>query len=259
MAERFAGKVAVITGAGRGMGEAIAHAFAREGAAVSIMDLAGAESVAEAIRGAGGRAVGTTGDVRFATDCERAVAVTVEAFDGVDVLVNNAGVVRYALAEDMTEEDWSYVVDTNMKGPWLMAKFSIPSMLERGGGAIVNNSSVQAIASQTRVASYTASKGGLVAMTRTLALDHAADGIRANCVIPGSTLTPMLEESATRLRPEDPYSALREWGEEYPIGRLIRAEEVANLVLFLASDEASAITGSTYFIEGGLLARLPVR
>jgi len=257
--ERFAGKVAVVTGAGRGMGETIAHAFAREGASVGLLDLAGAEAVAESIVAAGGRAVGTTGDVRFAGDCERAVGATIEAFGGVDVLVNNAGVARYALAEDMTEEDWDYVVDTNLKGAWLMAKYAIPSMLARGGGAIVNNSSVQAIASQTRVVSYTASKGGLVSMTRTLALDHAAEGIRANCIIPGSTLTPMLEESARTLRPNDPEGALRQWATDYPIGRLIASEDVANLVLFLAGDEASAITASTYYIEGGLLAQLPVR
>ena len=256
---RFADKVVIITGAGRGMGETIAHAFAHEGASVGCMDLAGAESVAHAITEGGGHAVGVTADVRFAADCERAVAATIEAFGGVDILVNNAGVARYALAEEMSEEDWDYVVDTNMKGAWLMAKYSIPSMLRRGGGAIVNNSSVQAIASQTHVVSYTASKGGLVAMTRTLALDHAAEGIRANCIIPGSTLTPMLEESAQKSRPEDPESALREWGEEYPIGRLISSEDVANLVLFLASDEATAITASTYFIEGGILSRLAVR
>jgi NAD(P)-dependent dehydrogenase (short-subunit alcohol dehydrogenase family) len=259
MPGRFEGKVAIVTGAGRGMGETISHAFAREGAAVGCMDLSGAEQVARAILDTGGRAVGVTGDVRLAADCERVVGSVIDEFGGVDVLVNNAGVARYALVEEMAEEDWDYVVDTNMKGPWLMAKYSVPSMLERGGGAIVNNSSVQAIASQTRVVSYTASKGGLVAMTRTMALDHAAEGIRVNCIIPGSTLTPMLEESAQKLRPEDPQSALREWAADYPIGRLIRSEDIANLVLFLASEEASAITASTYHIEGGILSRLGVR
>jgi NAD(P)-dependent dehydrogenase (short-subunit alcohol dehydrogenase family) len=258
VAGSFGGKVALVTGAGKGIGEAISRAFVREGAAVGCMDIDAAAVSDVAVALGGGRAVAISGDVRSSGDCERAVRQTVEVFGRLDILVNNAGVVRYALAEQMTEEDWDFVVDTNLKGPWLMAKYAIPHLLARGGGAIVNVSSVQAVASQAGVVSYTASKGGLVAMTRTLALDHAAEGLRANCIIPGSTRTPMLIDAARKLRPHDPAGALREWGEQYPIGRLIEPGDVANLVLFLASDQASAITASTYFIEGGLLARLGV-
>lgn len=174
------------------------------------------------------------------------------------MLVNNAGVVRYGTAPEFPVEDWDLVVGTNLKGAFLTVKHAVPLMRERGGGAIVNLASAQAFASQPLVAAYSASKGGIVAMTRTMALDHAADGIRVNCVCPGSVETPMLRYGAEVLDGGDPHQTMQAWGRLHPIGRLIQPEEVAALVAFLASDDAAAITGAPYLVDGGLLAELGV-
>jgi NAD(P)-dependent dehydrogenase (short-subunit alcohol dehydrogenase family) len=235
-------------------------AFAAEGGGVGAMDFdpdAGKDTVAT-IEEAGGRALAIHGDVRKSADAERAVAETADAFGGLDVLVSNAGVVRYAATDRLTEGDWDLQVDTNLKGPWLMAKYAIPRIRERGGGAIVQTASVQAYASQKDVVAYTASKGGVVAMTRTMALDVAADNITVNCIVPGSVRTPMLQNAAEYWEPDDPAGALEKWGKQHAIGRLIEPEDVANLILFLASHQARAMTGAAYFVEGGLLTRLGV-
>ena len=258
--DRFRDRVALVTGAGMGMGRAIAEAFASEGAAVGVMDLdvdAGKDTVAR-IEGSGGRALAIPGDVRIAKDAERAVAEVTGDFGGLDVLVSNAGVVRYAATDELSEEEWDLQIDTNLKGPWLMAKYAIPRIRERGGGSIVQTASVQAYASQKDVVAYTASKGGVVAMTRTMALDVAHDNITVNCIIPGSVRTPLLQNAAEYWEPQDPAGALVKWGKQHPIGRLIEPEDVANLVLFLAGDQARAMTGAAYFVEGGLLTRLGV-
>jgi NAD(P)-dependent dehydrogenase (short-subunit alcohol dehydrogenase family) len=172
--------------------------------------------------------------------------------------VNNAGVVRYGEVPDFPEEDWDFVVDVNLKGPYLMARHVIPLMRERGGGAIVNTASVQAFATQRTVTAYSASKGGVVAMTKTMALDHAKDNIRVNAIAPGSVLTPMLVDAAHKFFPDDPDGAIQEWGSVHPIGRVIDPEEVAEAILFLAGPGASAITGETLLVDGGLVAGLPL-
>jgi NAD(P)-dependent dehydrogenase (short-subunit alcohol dehydrogenase family) len=256
MTDRFTGKVALVTGAGAGIGAATARALAAEGAAVAVVDLsleAARATSAEIERG-----LAVAANVGRAEDARRAVEACVEAFGGLDVLVNNAGVVRYGELPDLSEEDWDLMLDTNLKGPFLMAKHAIPAMRERGGGAIVNLASVQAVVSQPLVAAYSASKGGVVSMTRTMAIDHAKDGIRVNCVLPGSVRTPMLRYGADLFEPDDPEAAIEGWGHKHPIDRVIEPEEVARVIVFLASDDAAVVTGAPHFVDGGLAARAAV-
>ena len=256
----FDGKVALVTGAGKGMGESIALAFARRGARVAALDidLEAAQQTIAAMETDDGQAIAIRTDVRSEADIREAIAEAAGHFGGVDIVSNNAGVVRYGEVPDFPEEDWDFVVDINLKGPYLMARHAIPQMRKRGGGAIVNTASVQAFSTQRTVAAYSASKGGIVAMTKTMALDHAKDGIRVNAVAPGSVRTPMLIDAAQTFSPDDPDAALTEWGSVHPIGRLIEPEEVAEVVLFLAGPRASAMTGATLLVDGGLVCGLPL-
>jgi NAD(P)-dependent dehydrogenase (short-subunit alcohol dehydrogenase family) len=250
---RFSGKVALVTGAGKGIGAAVARALAADGASVVIFDFDGdsAREMESEIRAIGDAATAVVGSVSVAKDAERAVAVAVDTYGGLDFLVNNAGVVIYGEVPDMREEDWDFVIDTNLKGIFLLSKYSIPEMRKRHGGAIVNMASVQALMSQREVAAYAATKGGIVSLTRTLALDHAKDKIRVNSVLPGSVRTPMLLHAA-ELVPGEPQVTIEQWGKIHPRGTVIEPEEIANVVLFLLSDEASAVTGAPYVVDAGL-------
>ncbi|HEY1824328.1 MAG TPA: SDR family NAD(P)-dependent oxidoreductase [Acidimicrobiales bacterium] len=251
--DRFTGKVAIVTGAGKGIGTAVARALARDGASVIIFDFDGdsARETEEAIRKEEGIATAVVGSVSVAADAQRAVEAAVENYGGVDFLVNNAGVCIYGEVPEMLEEDWDFVIDTNLKGIFLLSKYSIPEMRKRHGGAIVNLASVQALVSQREVAAYAATKGGIVSLTRTLALDHAKDKIRVNSVLPGSVRTPMLLHAA-ELVPGEPLVTIERWGKIHPRGTVIEPEEIANVVSFLLSDEASAITGAPYVVDAGL-------
>jgi NAD(P)-dependent dehydrogenase (short-subunit alcohol dehydrogenase family) len=260
MPRRFADRVALVTGAGAGIGAATARMLAAEGAAVGVADLRldAARATAHAIAAAGGRAHPVALDVRRQDEARTAVDSVVAELGGLDVLVNNAGIVIYGELPDLSEDDWDAQLETNLKGPYNLSKFAVPVMRGRGGGAIVNLSSAQALASQPLVAAYSASKAGVVALTKTMAIDHGKDGIRVNCVLPGSVRTPMLRQGADLFEPDDPEAAMEAWGRVHPLGRVIEPEEVAAVILFLASDDAAAVTGGAYLADGGLAAKLAI-
>jgi NAD(P)-dependent dehydrogenase (short-subunit alcohol dehydrogenase family) len=254
----FAGKSVVVTGGSLGMGLACALRFAQGGAGVTI--IANDEtSTREAVRSIGGSVRGHVGDVRKAVDMQAGIAKAVEAFGGVDILVCCAGIQRYGNVVDTPEEVWDDVLGVNLKGIFLAAKYAIPEMRKQGGGAVIAISSVQAFASQSSVAAYTASKGGINALVRAMALDHAADNVTVNAVCPASVDTPMLRWAADFHKGSSTAEAtLAAWGKGHPIGRVGQPWEIAEAVAFLASDKARFITGADLKIDGGVLAKLGI-
>jgi NAD(P)-dependent dehydrogenase (short-subunit alcohol dehydrogenase family) len=259
----FSGKVAVVAGGARGIGRAAARKLALEDASVVICsdreDQVN-EAVAELREREGLQVSGTRADVTSSADMKRLMDFATETYGGVDVLVNSAGIQRYGTVVETEEEVWDEVLDVNLKGIYLASRYAIPEMRRRGGGAIVNLSSVQAFASQTGVAAYTASKGGINALTRAMALDHAEENIRVNAICPASVDTPMLRWAADLFRDEDKSveETVAEWGRMHPVGRVAKPEEVAEVIAFLASDRASFVTGGDYKVDGGMLAALGV-
>ena len=262
MTEEMRGKVAVVTGGGAGIGLATARKMATEGASVVICSDREdqARQAAGGLRDEGLEVTEMRGDVTSSADMKALVDFAVQTYGGVDVLINSAGVQRYGTVTETEEEVWDEVLDVNLKGIYLSARHAIPEISERVGGAIVNVSSVQAIASQTGVAAYTASKGGINALTRAMALDHAEENIRVNAVCPGSVDTPMLRWAADLFKGENTVEAtVEDWGRMHPLGRVARPEEVAEVICFLAGPRASFVTGADYMVDGGLLAALGVR
>lgn len=255
----FANKVAIITGGAMGIGRATALAFAREGAAVVVVDVnvAKGQGTVQDIQASGGRALLVEADVSQAEGAQRIAEETVRAFGRLDFLHNNAAIQTFGSVTTTPEDVWDRTLAVNLKSVYLCSKFCIPEMEKSGGGAIVNTSSVQGLATQKGVAAYAAAKGGINALTRNMALDYAEKNIRVNSICPGSIDTPMLRGIAELWAKDDPEAAMRNWGKTYPLGRIGRPEEVAELVLFLAGPRASFITGATFVIDGGLLAKLP--
>lgn len=257
----FQGKVAFVTGGSKGIGFGAARRFAQGGASVVVIARGSAQEAAELIRRETGNenVLGISATVSDNGQMEAAIRQTVEAFGGIDILVNSAGVQRYGTVVETEEATWNEVFDTNVKGMYLAARHAIPEMRKRGGGAIVNVSSVQAYVALTGSAAYVASKGAINSLTRAMALDHASEGIRVNSVCPGSIDTPMLRWAADQFKGDQTQDEMIEsWGRMHPIGRVGTMEECAELIAFLCSDKAGFITGGDYKIDGGLLASAAV-
>jgi NAD(P)-dependent dehydrogenase (short-subunit alcohol dehydrogenase family) len=251
---RLKDKVALITGGTSGIGTATAIRFAREGAAVAITgrDVERGEQVAKDITASGGQAMFIRSDVRLPDDCSNAVEQTLERFGRIDVLFNNAGVFHPRTIPECTEEEWDETIDSSLKGAFLMSKFVLPSMIERGSGSIIHTSSGWGILGGDKAAAYCAAKGGLIVMAKAMAIDHGPDGIRVNCVCPGDVLTPMLHDDAEKRGLSwDDYAS---GAVGRPLGRIGTVEEIAAAVLFLASDESSFVTGESLVVDGGGVA-----
>jgi NAD(P)-dependent dehydrogenase (short-subunit alcohol dehydrogenase family) len=248
-------KAALITGGNSGIGRAIAMLFAAEGARVVIAarNEARSHETVEAIAKSRGQAIFVSCDVRQAADCQKAVESAIEAFGQLDVLVNNAGIIYRATVVNTTEQEWDDTMDTNVKSAYLMSKHAIPWMIKGGGGTIINIASYYGIVGGKEAAAYCASKGAMVLLTKALALDHAAQNIRVNCVCPGSVDTPMLKQEMEELGSVDKLRPLFE--AKHPLGRICSPGEVAQAALFLASTDSSFITGSSLVIDGGITAR----
>ncbi len=248
------GKTALITGAAGGIGQATARLFAREGASVSLVDLnrEAGEALAREIAAAGERVIFEPADITRVADCRRAIERTVKECGGIDVLFNNAGIIRRASVNELSEKDWDAVIAVNVKSIFLMCREVIPIMARAGAGSIINTASGWGLAGGARAAAYCASKGAVVLMTKAMAIDHGPQNIRVNCICPGDTDTAMLRHEARQLgEAEDRF--LRESAQR-PLGRVGRSEEIAQAALFLASDAASFVTGTSLVVDGGGLA-----
>ena len=248
-------RVAIITGATSGIGEASALLFAQEGAKVTVTgrnELRG-RKVVDAITAAGGSAMFVRADVCIASDCERIVTETLRALGGrLDILFNNAGVFYPHNAIDCTEEEWDATVDSSLKGAWLMAKYSLPTMIAQKRGVIINQSSGWGIQGGDEAVAYCAAKGGLIVMTKAMAIDHGKHGIRVNCLCPGDVETPMLASDAEARRMT--YADYMKGAANRPLGRVGTPAELAQAALFLASDDSSFMTGAALGVDGGGIA-----
>jgi NAD(P)-dependent dehydrogenase (short-subunit alcohol dehydrogenase family) len=253
---RLKGKVAVITGAGSGIGQATAVLFAQEGAKVGVADInaAGVEETVRRVRQAGGEVIGMRVDVAKGEDVQRMFQQTADAFGGIDVIFNNAGVVVVKSVIDTTESEWDFVLNVNLRGVWLGIKYGAPYLIQRGGGSIINTASVNALGTMPDLAAYAASKHGVLGLTRAAALDLGKYKIRVNCICPGTIDTPLHREHLRGLGNEEELFAQEQAVQ--PIGRTGFPEEIARCALFLASDESSFATGAPFIIDGGVTARL---
>jgi NAD(P)-dependent dehydrogenase (short-subunit alcohol dehydrogenase family) len=251
---RLSGKAAIITGAASGIGRATAERFGVEGARVTVADLdgTGAGVVAEAIRGGGGEAIAVAGDVSSPEDCDRIIADTLAAFGRLDVLFNNAACGTYKSVWEHDEAFWDLMLGAGLSSVFYLSKRAVIPMRKAGGGSIITTASVHGFIAHPDLPGYDAVKAGVVSLTRAMATDLAGDNIRVNCICPGGIWTGIMEEYlATQPDREATVSLIDAM---HPLGRIGAPEEVANVVLFLASDEASFVTGAPYLVDGGFLA-----
>ena len=256
---QFQDKVVIVTGGAKGIGRAISLSFAREGAKVlcADVDVAAGDAISQEATGLAGKLVFVKADVAQAAECKALVEKAVADFGGVDVVCNNVGIQptsSYLPAHELPEEAWDRIMAVNVKSRFLMAKYAVPEMKKRGGGAIINTASVQGLQSALGVSAYAASKGADLSLTRQLALEYAKDNIRVLAVNPGTIDTPLVAEAAAASGV--PTAELHKtWGDDHPVGRIGQPQEVANVVLFLASDGASFMTGSYVNVDGGMMAK----
>jgi NAD(P)-dependent dehydrogenase (short-subunit alcohol dehydrogenase family) len=251
------GKVAIITGAGSGIGRATVELFAKELCQVALVDISrekGEETLAQ-VKNAGGTAIFCLTNIASSMEVKAMVEATINAFGSIDIVVNCAAVGSFNKPLDETdEEEWDRVLAINLKGTYLVNKYAIPHIRARGSGSIVNFASVHSYANTPGVAAYAASKGGVLALTRSMAIDYAKDNIRVNCIVPGAVDTPMLRSHAASAG-----MTLEQLGFSFnprDIGRIAQPIEIAKVALFLASEASSFATGAPFIVDGGLLAKL---
>ncbi len=253
--ERLGGKRAIVTGAGSGIGRSIAIRLAAEGARVVVSDVDGeaAEAVAAEIGGAGGEALVQKTDVTDAADVEALVELTVTRWGGLDVMVNNAGVGVAGTANTTTEEEYERVMDVCVRGTFLGMKHAIPAIRDSGGGSVVNMSSVAALVGIVDRAVYSAAKGAIFSLTRASAIDHVGEGVRVNCIAPGTVDTPWIARITSGY--DDPVEARANMQARQPHGRFVQPEEIAAMAAYLAADESASVIGACMVVDGGVTAR----
>jgi meso-butanediol dehydrogenase / (S,S)-butanediol dehydrogenase / diacetyl reductase len=250
---RLAGKVALITGGGTGIGRGTALLFAREGAKVAVVGrrLEKLLDVVKEMKEAGGDAIAVSCDVSRAPDVHSAVRKVAETFGKLNVLVNNAGVLHVSTIEEIPEDEWDRLMDINLKGPFLMCRAALPEFRKAGGGAIVNVGSVLGLVAMKKRAAYCASKGGVALLTKAIAIDHGHENIRANCICPSIVETELVSQL---FNTRDGDRVKRERLATIPLGRMGRPADIAELAVYLASDESSWLTGAAIPLDGGLTA-----
>jgi meso-butanediol dehydrogenase/(S,S)-butanediol dehydrogenase/diacetyl reductase len=275
MANRFTGKVALITGGGSGIGEATAKRFAQEGAKVVVVDIneESARRVVREMQASGAQGSAFRADVADPTDAEAMITHAVETFGRLDILHNNATALEVGRVADLTIEGWNRTIAVNLTATFLGTKCALPVMIRQGGGVIINTASISGLSGDYGLAAYNAAKAGVINFTRTTAIEYARHNIRANCVCPGAIATPPLlalvgqgearlphitaapSSAPTReLTAEERQRTRQRMEQAHPVGRLGKPEEIANVVLFLASDDAAFVTGAAYVADGGLTA-----
>ena len=244
-------KVALITGASVGIGHATAVLFAREGAKIAVNSSSDrGQKVVDQIKANGGEAIFVQGKVQDPQSAQAMVDKTVEAFGSLDILFNNAGIVLPGRVDNTSIEDFDEMMAVNVRGVFLVSKFAAQQMLKQGGGAIIHNASIAAVKGLKERLGYSASKGAVWAMTKAMAIDYIRDNIRVNCINPGTTLTPSLEQRIAAF--DDPAAAKQNFIDRQPIGRLGTSEEIAAAALYLAGDDAGFTTGQSINVDGGL-------